>query len=346
MTDEGLAAKIYRFGVYLFVPNGNNQEGTPAEEQCEEAEQTITALLKGYIPAGAVEEVQFSSAREYRYGRGYYIYEIQYQFAIFDESEFTGNYTLSFYHANIENQDMTYGYEKTLLTECFVDREHGINRSPDGLAHNDIITIRYCGEHVDLFSSADLRINTVAGHDFIVLGDVNLISPVVVTSVPTATSENVGTVILYNGTTTQTYTHGSYYKNIATKAVGTAIITQSVGEGLSNLVVNVSVFENKINTTGTYLFTFNGEKWLLNGNSVILSDYGISYSGVAVENDVLSIVYSEGLTTYTWTELPNDSVLTDKQSVINAGYEVFEINTIRPYFDKEHNCIAVELVGN
>lgn len=210
-TDEGLSAKIYRFGVYLFVPNGDNQEGTPAEEQCEEAEQQITALLKTFIPTDGVEEVQFSSAREYRYGRGYYIYEIQYQYAIFNTDDFTGNYTLSFYHANVENQDMSYGYEKTLLTECYVDRQHGINRSPDGLAHNNVITIRYCGEHVGLFSNADLRINNVAGHDFVVLGDVNT---------------------------------------------------------------------------------------------------------------------------------------TNKQTAINAGYEVFEINTIRPYFDKEHNCIAVEITGN
>ena len=210
-TDDGLAAKIHRFGVYLFVPNGNNQEGTPAEEQCEEAEQQITALLKSFIPSGAVEEVQFSSAREYRYGRGYYIYEIQYQFAVFDESEFTGNYTLSFYHANNQNIDMSYSYEKTTLTECYVERQRGVTRTQDGLAYNDIITIRYCGENVGYFDNADLRINNIAGHDFIIIGDVNV---------------------------------------------------------------------------------------------------------------------------------------TNKHEAISAGYEVFEINTIRPYFDKEHNCIAVELTGN
>lgn len=211
VTDDGLSAKIHRFGVYLFVPNADNQEGTPAEEQCADAEKNITALLQSYIPTGGVEEVQFLSAREYRYGRGYYIYEIQYQYATFDDSDFTGNYTVSFYHATTQNIDMTYNYERTVLKECYVDRQHGVSRSQDGLATNNIITIRYCGENVSVFDNSNLRIGTLAGHDFVILGDV---------------------------------------------------------------------------------------------------------------------------------------IVAGKQEAINGGYEVFEINTIRPYFDKEHNCIAVELTGN
>lgn len=212
-TDEGLSAKIYRFGVYLFVPNGNNQEGTPAEEQCEEAEQQITALLESYIPTDGVEEVQFSSAREYRYGRGYYIYEIQYQYAAFDKAGFEGNTTITLYHAVSENNDLTYGYAARIpLEKCYVDRQHGINRNPDGLAHNDIITIRYCGNNLGFFSGDSWRTDELAGHDFVVVGD---------------------------------------------------------------------------------------------------------YYGLA-----------------------------KKQEIITAGYEVFEINTVKRYFDKEHNVIAVEITGN
>lgn len=169
-SDDGLSAKIHRFGVYLFVPNSDNQEGTPAEEACETAEQQITALLQGYSPTGGIENIQFSSAREYRYGRGYYIYEIQYQFAAFDDSAYTGTYDIRFYHATTENADMTYNYTNVLLQDCYIDRNHGVNRGVDGLSTNNTITIRYCGSNLSTFAT-DLFNSTLGGHDYVVLSE-------------------------------------------------------------------------------------------------------------------------------------------------------------------------------
>lgn len=168
VTDEGLSAKIHRFGVYLFVPNSDNQEGTPAEDACETAERQITQLLSEYIPTGCIENIQFASAREYRYGRGYYIYEIQYQFSVFDKSEYVGNNNIRFYHAHTENLDMTYTYTSVLLESCFVDRMHGVSRSADGLSTNNTITIKYSGSNIDTFAT-DLFNTVLGGHDYVVL---------------------------------------------------------------------------------------------------------------------------------------------------------------------------------
>ena len=209
-TDDGLSAKIHRFGVYLFVPNSDNQDGVPAEEACETAEKQITGLLSEYSPSGGVENIQFSSAREYRYGRGYYIYEIQYQFAAFDSSAYQGNKTLRFYHAVMENSDMSYTYTNILMSNCYVDRTHGVTRGVDGLSTNNTITIRYSGSSLYAFAT-NIFNNSLGGHDYVVL---------------------------------------------------------------------------------------------------------------------------------------HDDVINGKQNAIDAGYEVFEINTIQRYFDKDGNIIAVELVGN
>lgn len=170
-TDDGLSAKIYRFGVYLFVPNSDNQEGTPAEDACETAEKQLTNLLSGYSPTGGIENIQFSSAREYRYGRGYYIYEIQYQFPILDESEYTGDTDLVFYHATGENSDMTYIYKNILLESCYVDKLHGVSRSADGLSTNNSITIRYAGSNLSEFAT-DLFNSNYGGHDYVVLNSI------------------------------------------------------------------------------------------------------------------------------------------------------------------------------
>lgn len=70
-----------------------------------------------------------------------------------------------------------------------------------------------------------------------------------------------------------------------------ATITQTAGSGLTDLDVDKQVFGSVVSDSGTYVFEYDGNDWLLDSNAVDLANYGISITGTPVANDALSVVY-------------------------------------------------------
>jgi len=75
---------------------------------------------------------------------------------------------------------------------------------------------------------------------------------------------------------------------------GDASIYQTVGDSLSSLTVNTATFEGEVSGFGIYRFIYDGSDWLLNESVVDLNDYGITYNGTPVENDVITVNYPAG----------------------------------------------------
>lgn len=73
----------------------------------------------------------------------------------------------------------------------------------------------------------------------------------------------------------------------------TATITQTVGTSLSDLSVDVNTLAQQIGSEQdqTITLTYDGADWLVGGNVVSVSDYGIYYTGTPVQDDVLTVEY-------------------------------------------------------
>lgn len=141
ITDDGTPAVVKRFGIYVFVPNANSQEGSESYDEFVKAEEKMTILLSSFMPTSAIGEIEITSTREYRYGRGYIIYEILYEFPIFDEAAFTGSQTVSI--MTLFNDTISAGYwTKKILLNCYVDKQFGISRDTIGNVKNNSITVR------------------------------------------------------------------------------------------------------------------------------------------------------------------------------------------------------------
>lgn len=165
-TDDGTPAIVNRFGIYVFVPNADSPDGTESYDEFRDAQDKMTALLSSFMPTGAIGEIDFTSAREYRYGRGYIIYEIQYEFPVFDEAAFTGDYTVSI--LTLWNDSPTMApWSKKVLLNCYVDRQFGINRDTNGNRRNNSITVRAL-----LSDSGDMAFESQqeTSHSFVCMG--------------------------------------------------------------------------------------------------------------------------------------------------------------------------------
>lgn len=75
-------------------------------------------------------------------------------------------------------------------------------------------------------------------------------------------------------------------------AVGTATGTQTTGSSLSDIAVNTTTFETQITDAGSYAFEYDGANWTYDGNTVTLADYGITYTGTPVADDVITVTYA------------------------------------------------------
>ena len=58
--------------------------------------------------------------------------------------------------------------------------------------------------------------------------------------------------------------------------------------------VLTETFAGKINTNGTYNFTFDGTNWKLNVETINLAEYGISITGEPITGDIVSVIFSNG----------------------------------------------------
>lgn len=74
-----------------------------------------------------------------------------------------------------------------------------------------------------------------------------------------------------------------------------ATISQTVGESLTNLILDKPVFEAEFTDfTGIYNFTFDGTDWKNDSDETIdLETIGIDFEGTPEENDVITVDYTE-----------------------------------------------------
>lgn len=155
------------------------------------------------------------------------------------------------------------------------------------------------------------------------------------TTMPTADSTNVGEIAQFAGTTDATYTNGYIYENVATTTSSSATASQTTGSSLSDVAVVLATFETQITTSGSYAFTSDGTNWSYDGNTVDLTDYGITYTGTPVADDVITVVYTESSTTYAWTRIdvqPSPSPLPSQTG--NAGKFLTTDGTDASWSDK------------
>ena len=55
--------------------------------------------------------------------------------------------------------------------------------------------------------------------------------------------------------------------------------------------IDEATFIAKVENTDIYTFIYDGENWLIGGNSVDLEEYGIAVNGIMANGDIIKVVY-------------------------------------------------------
>ena len=150
----------------------------------------------------------------------------------------------------------------------------------------------------ELLKWDSIYVTRINNGEFISVPTVGGSIAVQVSSMPTAAATLVGQVYQFIGATDQDYTNSYFYKCVT--GPSDATISQTTGSSLSDLAVNVTTFETQITTTGDYEFLFDGTDWSYDGNTVTLADYGITFTGAPVADDVITVSYAS--VTYAWSQ--------------------------------------------
>ena len=126
-----------------------------------------------------------------------------------------------------------------------------------------------------------------------------------VETMPTASADYLDEIVMFQGTTTSTYTNGYIYKCVTTGTVtpSSATASQTSGSSLSDVTVDVATFESQLDTTGSYVFTFDGSNWKRGSTTVSLPEYGITYVGTPVADDAITAAYTEPVYSYAWNQV-------------------------------------------
>lgn len=158
---------------------------------------------------------------------------------------------------------------------------------------------RYNKEPVDVATTTELQVASVDPDT----GNLSLVKSLVaidgVLLTETTTVSNIttdGTYILLKDQLDKTLNGVYVVESLGTvNAPATANATVG-GTGITGASVDASVFETKIYSTGTYVFTYDGVTdmgWKYDGDVVTLSDYGITETGTAVDGDTITVDFTE-----------------------------------------------------
>lgn len=119
------------FNIYIFVPVEEDVAATVAWETAINASQVLIANMKShYFNKFAIK---FLSSREFRVGRGYYIYVMNCSIDTLSGSEFRRTITYVKYKGET-NGAATYAVTK--LSSCTVDENFALNRMVNGIYRN------------------------------------------------------------------------------------------------------------------------------------------------------------------------------------------------------------------
>lgn len=129
-------------------------------------------------------------------------------------------------------------------------------------------------------------------------------------SMPVASADNADIIYLYDGETDANYTHGYVYENVSTTTSSSASATQTVGSGLSDIVVDLETLESFTGwTTDNSLQIFYTE----DGWSVDTTSLGVTYTGTPSVGDAITITYTAPVTTYAWVRINTQPVPTAEE---------------------------------
>ena len=80
------------------------------------------------------------------------------------------------------------------------------------------------------------------------------------------------------------------WKDGAVEAAASASVS---GTGITAATVTASTFGTKVGgATGTYVFSYDGTNWKLDGTTATLNQYGISTTGTAASGDKITVIYT------------------------------------------------------
>lgn len=84
-------------------------------------------------------------------------------------------------------------------------------------------------------------------------------------------------------------------KNILSNVGTTSVATISIGEsvGITAATIDTKTFEDTFDTTGSYLFTFDGTDWKYGTDIITLADYGIAITGTPEADDTVTVSYND-----------------------------------------------------
>lgn len=122
-------------------------------------------------------------------------------------------------------------------------------------------------------------------------------------AMPVASADTANQIVLYSGATNGTYTHGYFYANKVSVTESSATASQTTGNSLSDVAVNKLTFETQITETGNYKFIFDGTNWTYDDEPVNVADYGITFTGTPVADDVITVVYGARVYLYYWEQI-------------------------------------------
>lgn len=79
-----------------------------------------------------------------------------------------------------------------------------------------------------------------------------------------------------------------YTLGVDTASISTTSLT------ITSPAVVTATFKAKVTDSGTYVFAYDTDHWELDGDTVTISEYGISYSGTETDEDTLTVEFAIG----------------------------------------------------
>ena len=106
------------------------------------------------------------------------------------------------------------------------------------------------------------------------------------------------------------------------KASGSSVTATLAQGGLDD-------FASKVPTSGEYGFTYTGSKWELNGEPVVIADYGITVSGTAKAGDLIDVNYTKASGGWEALGKDNDNLTKDLNPDTEKSKNVLGESTFR-----------------
>lgn len=99
------------------------------------------------------------------------------------------------------------------------------------------------------------------------------------------------------------------------------------GEGVTAATVAVDTFASKVSGSGTYVFTYDGTNWKLNGTIVTPANYGVTVTGTAEAGDTVTVVYVRASGGWEAIGKDNDELTKELNPDTEAGKNVLGEST-------------------